>query len=173
MIQLQHEMQEEKNRQLAALANSLKAEKEKAEAQEEQRIANELAKKEKEVIANSIKFSAQFLKPFADRELENKILELLLDSLLKLPSEKIITLKKEINDHNQEVQIQSAFQLTEAQKNKITSAIEKIFDHKNLVYNFTLHSELLAGFLVSIGSIVFDMNLKNELRLFTGVQING
>ena len=173
LIQLQHKIQEKKNQQLIMLRNSLKIEKEKAAAQEERRIADLISKKEKMVIADSVKFSAQFLKPFTDAELENKILGLLLDSLLNLPPEKIKSLKKEADDYNQEVQIQSAFQLTTEQKNKISLAIEKIFGYKDFICTFTLNPELLAGFLINIGSVILDANLKNELKLFNEAQMNG
>lgn len=171
LAQLQNDLQAEKKRQETLLANSLKAEKEKSQAQEEQRVASLIDKKEKEVIINTVKFSAKFLQPFADAALENKILDLFVNTLGALPQEKIVALKNEIDNHNITAQIKSAFSLSDEQKNKLKLAFEKTFANKNLVYNFAVNPELLAGLLVSIGSMVFDANLKNELKLFTDIQI--
>lgn len=175
MLQLQHEIQDEKKRRLVVLENTLKVEKEKALAQEEQRIASLVAEKEKIVIANSIKLSAQFLKSFADVELENKILMFFLKALENLNEEKIAALKKEVivhDNNNPTIQIQSAFPLTDEQKKQITSCIEKISGQQQLIYNFTVNPELLAGFQLSIGSIVLDANLRHELKIFAEVQMH-
>lgn len=171
LTQLQSEMQAEKKRQEALLVAALKTEKEKSQAQEEQRIANLIVKKEKEVIINTVKFSAKFLKQFADATLENKILDLFVNTFSELPQEKIVALKNEIDHHNTVVQVKSAFPLNDEQKNKIKLIFEKTFANNNLTYNFVIDTELLAGLLVSIGSTVFDANLKNELQLFAEVQM--
>lgn len=172
MLQLQHEMQDERHKKQQQLEEALKKEREKSQAQDQHRIDDLISKKEKEIISNGLKFTAILFKQLADSNLENKIFELFIKNISTLSPEKVEALKKEIKDDKVYLSVKSAFALTDENKNKIISSVREILGKDNVISDFKIDPELIAGFLMSIGSMVFEANLSNELKSFAEIKLN-
>ncbi|OGF47598.1 MAG: ATP synthase F1 subunit delta [Candidatus Firestonebacteria bacterium RIFOXYC2_FULL_39_67] len=72
---------------------------------------------------------------------------------------------KSIYDENhgfKAAKIKSAFSLSEEQKAKITSALEKRYKSRFLV-EYSVEASLLGGMIISIGTEMYDGSLKNKL----------
>ena len=72
---------------------------------------------------------------------------------------------KNIYDENhgfEAAKIQSAFSLSEEQKAKITSALEKRYKSRFLV-EYSVEAALLGGMIINIGTEMYDGSLKNRL----------
>lgn len=163
-INLQHEMEEEKTKKLADLANALKNEREKNQALEKRRIDEIVSQKEKESIVQTVKFATKMLAQVSCPELEDKIINLFLDDFNSLPKEKIQIMKNEIGDR-EICKISTAYQLAEKKKNTIIAAIQKQFGDK-FSFSFELNPKLFSGLYVELGAIIFHANLRDELEYF-------
>lgn len=166
----QNEIQQEKTKQMAALQAALQREHERSRAQEEHRIANLLDKKTKAVINAGAKFTSVLLKQFADADLENKIFEILLKKIPGMPNDKIGLIKKELNNHAVPIIVKSAYPLTTEQQNKIMQSLMTIFAVSKIKPEFIVAPELIAGFVLSIGSLIIQLNLREELKSFVEMQ---
>lgn len=62
-----------------------------------------------------------------------------------------------------EVQVQSAVELDDAQKNAILEKVKR-YTGKNVVPSYSLDTSLLGGFLVKMGDTVLDGTVKHQLE---------
>lgn len=168
-LQLQHDIQQEKEAALMNLTKILEKEQEKNKAREKQRIDNIIYKNKREAVNEAAAFSAKILQYFADKYLEQKIIDLFIHEIKSLSKEKINALKQEIDQNEKNVQVKSAYEILDDCKKNITQVLEEILAQKDLSFSFIQDRELMAGLYVCIGSLVFQANLKDELRFFSNI----
>lgn len=136
----------------------------------EMRKSKELIEKNaQEALLLAGQFSEKFLKTFADEHLEQKIIEKIILDLDNLPIEKM-QLTANVSQQDT-ILIQSAYTINEQQRQSLIKAIEQLV-HKKLRMDFSVNTELFAGLIIQIGSIVLQANLRDELKFFTGVGMN-
>jgi F-type H+-transporting ATPase subunit b len=167
IITLKQELDGEKTKALENLKTVIAKEKEKNRAQEERKLQDLVQKTEQQAEVKATKFAAELLKQFASPEIEAEIIKLFLSQLPTIPKKKIALIKDELyKDVQNKIEIVSAFSLTKAEKDAITSTFKKAFNGK-ITFDFKRDSKLLAGLYVTIGSIIMHANLRDELKFFS------
>lgn len=165
--QLHQEMAEMKKKELEHLQAELAKAKDKYEAIQQHQFKEQVERATHESMQLATGFLSKIMNNFADAELESKIITTFVDDLSEISEEQLQILQSEIADNNT-INIQSAFNLNEKQKNTITENIQKL-SSKKLNFNFSQQPDLLAGLDVHVGSMSLQANLRDELKFFSEV----
>lgn len=166
---LDQEMGDLKNQRLEALKETLVKEKEKMMSLERHRIQKQIESNLRESLSLAGQFSAKFLKTFADKELEEKVVSVFIEVLPHLPKEQFQKLELEFSAKKISILVESAYPLNKKQGQIILNHFSNIFDKKKIDVTFDHNPNLLAGLCVTIGSMVLQANLQDELKFFTEV----
>lgn len=166
---LDQEMEDLKQKKLEALKAMMAKEKEKRKSLEKRQLQKQIENNLRESLALAAQFSAKFLKTFADKDLEKKIVSEFIEALSRLPQDPFQRLKVEFSDKNLTVLIESAYLLNEKQKQTISTQFSDIFNKKKMTITFDQNRDLLAGLCVTIGSMILQANLRDELKFFAEV----
>ena len=159
------EINVQRTQMMAALENALKQEKEKTHILEERRLNQLESQKEAEAIAKGVQFIARLLARAADRALEERLVEITLEDLLRLPEEQIAALRMVSRQAGLQVKVTSAYVLTAEQRRLISEKLRLITEN-NLTIDFREDGRLLAGVRISVGPWVLRANLEDELQFF-------
>jgi F-type H+-transporting ATPase subunit b len=145
---------------------------------EDERIKIEIRNKENlaKIIKNnardsmdiSARFSAKLLSEFADQDLENKIIEKVIARLNEISGDHQEIFKKSFQDNKIAV-IQSAYELSEVNKNLLNKCINRIVGEQPETVCTPVRI-LLAGVNIQIGSIFIKASLRDELKFFAEVK---
>ncbi len=160
-------MDEEKNRQMKLLKDSLGKEKERVEAREQKRLSEILEKNEREAVRQSLKFLSRILEALACPEIELKMIEFTLRAISDKDSKEAGLIRSGFAGTGTEVAVKSAFVLNEDWRNRLAQALKAALGREVKVL-FATAPELLAGLEVTCGSVVLQANLRDELRAFEG-----
>jgi F-type H+-transporting ATPase subunit b len=161
---IQQEMDEWKSSELANFEKTLEKEREKVYSREMRRVSSALENNAKESMLAAGKFAAQFLKCFADSDLENKIVDKTIDDLSHFSDKRLLSLQNHIQEQL-EINIQSSYPLSDTQKQRLTEVINKLLESRTNVV-FTQDTHLLAGLSIKVGSVLLQANLRDELKFF-------
>lgn len=163
----EQELSEWKSKELIKFDKKLDEEKDKMYSRENQKIDEIIMKNTKESFVLAGEFATKFLTTFADSELENKIMDKMINELLHLPDEQKLFLKNSYQQQN--IEISSAYPLSEPQKKELTEAIQKMLNQE-IEINFTQNPDLIAGITIKVGSVLLQANLRDELKFFTEIK---
>jgi F-type H+-transporting ATPase subunit b len=163
--QLQHEIEEERARRVEELQNLLAAEREKAQVIEQRELAETLRNNETRALAHGARFASRLLEAASGPELETRLLELLLEELGALSTERLEALRDGFREPPDDVVITSAFPLADGARARLTGALKTALAIE-VSPRFEEDSELLAGVCISIGSWTLGANLRDELKGF-------
>ena len=152
------EWEREKSRLRGELDKALEAERTKRLAALQDELERERSRSE--ALAQAAAFGARLLRPLAGPDLEARIVELALSEAGHLPAERGQALKSA-----RAAQVASAYPLAEAQRRRITDALQILSEHP-LSCSFKEDKALLAGLRIEIGPWVFAANLRDELAAF-------
>lgn len=155
----------ERERRLSELQASLEQEREKAWTGEARRAEQTLRKMEENALAQGSRFATRLLEQAAGRELEIRLIELLISELSELPEDQVAGLRNHIRDNPETVFIASAYPLAEEQQREMQRALQAITGPDADV-RFEQDGDLIAGARVTIGDWVLAANLREELRAF-------
>ncbi len=155
----------ERERRLSELQASLEQEREKAWTGEARRAEQTLRKMEENALAQGSRFATRLLEQAAGRELEIRLIELLISELAELPEDQVAGLRNHIRDNPETVFIASAYPLAEEQQREMQRALQAITGPDADV-RFEQDGDLIAGARVTIGDWVLAANLREELRAF-------
>lgn len=170
-LEFQHEMEEEKVRHREKLKKALEQEKIKNEALVNQKIIDIIDKEKKVVINQAMKFTSRLLAQFSTQALESKIIDLFIENLRAFSEQKISELKEEIGQDMVLVKIKTVFPLQEEEKNKLITLFGKTLNQR-FEFSFKQDQTLLAGAYVELGSVIFHLNLRDELKFFAETKLN-
>jgi len=158
----------ERERQMAALAQELAAERERSAAQDAHR--QESLKRELVAQADTLvrRFAAELLSRLAGPELEARLAELFIEELGKLPEARLAPLLAGQNGQNRQTQgiVASAYPLSEVLRRRISSAIAAGLGIDEGQIRYLEDASLLAGVRVSLGAWQLDFSLAGELGAF-------
>lgn len=160
------ELNEEKIRQLKAIQTAVALEREKAEALEMKNTAERLAQDEKMAMKQALEFTSQLLSGLASSELEGKILDLVIEHISSARAEDLSVNALQSGNHLAGVQVRSAYSLTTAQRDALSSAL-KLRLGAELTISFEVDRTLVAGLEIAVGSYVLHANLRDELEYFS------
>lgn len=161
--QLQADMDAERIRQLAALQAALDEERERQRVLDERRAAEARQHQEAAARAEGGRFVARLLSRLGSAELEERIRQVLLEDLPRLPDRERQVLRTAAQAG--EAKITSAYPLAETQRAGLAGALEDLAG-RPVVCEFGQDPELMAGLRVSIGPWMLRSSLQDELRYF-------
>ncbi|MDX2314948.1 MAG: F0F1 ATP synthase subunit delta [Gammaproteobacteria bacterium] len=163
--ELQHEIEEERARRMKELQDLLVTERKKAQVIEQRELAEALRRNEATALAHGARFASRLLGYASGPELEARLLELLLDEIGTLSTERLEALRRGIGEPASDVVIATAFPLADVQRARLTEALTTALAME-VSPRYEADSELLAGLSVSIGSWTLGANLRDELKGF-------
>ena len=163
--ELQHEIAEERARRIKELQDLLVTERKKAQVIEQRELAEALRRNEATALAHGARFASRLLGYASGPELEARLLELLLDEIGTLSTERLEALRRGIGEPASDVVIATAFPLADVQRARLTEALTTALAME-VSPRYEADSELLAGLSVSIGSWTLGANLRDELKGF-------
>jgi len=162
---LDTELAGERERQLQALQGRLADEHARQAAQEAHRQADLRHELENQAIANAARFAAALLTRVADAALEERLLDLLLDDLARLPPEQVASLRATADTASAPGKVASAFVLADAQRKRLAEALAHALGQP-VELAFSEDANLVAGLRVTVGAWQFKANLADELAFF-------
>ena len=163
--QLRDEIEAERQKLLAQLQAELAEQRHKEQVLAQRRDENLLREARQQAQVLSTQFAAKLLGRLAAPELEERLLEMLLEDLPRLPEAQRKTLAAAQRDSQAPVKVSSAFPMSDAQRQAVHTAVQKMLGMA-ADCEFREDPALLAGVSVHIGSHYLQANLKEELRFF-------
>ena len=164
---LREELAEERKRLMAELETAVAEERERRRVLDERRQHDFKRTVEEQGIAQGAAFSAKLLSRVATPELEARLYALLLEDLHNLRTEDRRAVAEAAAAPGLQIKVQSAFVLDETGRTQLVQVLAEVAG-KTLSIEYSENSELVAGFLVSIGPWVLHANLRDELKFFSG-----
>jgi F-type H+-transporting ATPase subunit b len=161
--QLAGEIEAERAQRLATLQSQLDQEREKAQVAERRRQTDAEHKAEETALTQAAGFASRLLAQLAGPDLEQRLLELLLEQLARLPDERRAALRNSCGRAPETILVSSAWPLSENQRQQLSQALTATMA-ADLPLRFEQNSALLAGLRITIGAWVLGANLQDELK---------
>ena len=162
---LAQELDSERVRQLTLLQTSLEHEREKAEVAGQRQQAEQQRATEHHALQQGAAFAGRLLAQASGRELEARLLDLLLDQLSQLSGEQLSGLRQQWGEPPAAIEVSSAFDLSEEQRGSLETALHRV-SGLDVPLAFRQDKELLAGLHIVIGAWVLSANVRDELKGF-------
>ena len=159
------ELEAEKVRQLEALQTLLIQQRQKDEAADQRRRAEQVREIEHQALDQGADFAARLLKMASGPQLEARLLLMTLDTLAEFDSDQVTTMQQQWRGHSEQIIVCSAYPLATDQQQQLAAALEKLVGQTPPV-EYSVMPELLAGLHISIGAWVMQSNLRDELKGF-------
>ena len=164
---LREELAAERKRLMAELETSVAEERERRRVLDERQQYEFKRAIEEHGIAQGAAFSAKLLGRVATPELEARLYALLLEDLRALHEEDRRAVADAAAAPGLQLKVQSAFALDAGRRAELAHALAEVAG-KTLPVEYDGNPELVAGFQVSIGSLILHANLRDELKFFSG-----
>lgn len=162
---LARELEAEREKKMEELQTALEQEREKAQIAETRRQTDAIHKTEGMALMQGARFATRLLEQATGPDLEARLVELLISGLDQLADVEIAALHNKSGKKPEAVVVTSAFLLSEKQQRRLKLALAKITDSA-VPLRFEQNSELIAGLHITIGALVLDANLRDELKGF-------
>ncbi len=162
---LQREMRAERAKQEKALEDSLRQQRQKAEAVEQRRQREIHRQLEQQALEQGGRFAARLLQQGAGPELEQRLLELLLQSLDELQEEQRQPLRQQLAEPAEAAEITSAFPLPKIHRQQLEQALKEILQ-RDIPCHYVEDPELLAGLRIAVGPWQLGASVRDELEAF-------
>lgn len=163
---LAQELDQERARQVQALRDTLREEREKAEVAESRRHTEAMRDIEYLAMQQAAEFATRLLRESSGPDLEAKLLDKLLADMSSLSSEQIASLRTQWGEPPESIVIASAYALAENQRRTVEQSLAKLIGH-SVPARYVQDSELIAGLRITIGAWVLHANVQDELKGFT------
>ena len=158
------ELATERARQMEALSRDLAIERERSAAQDVHRQETLQREMAVQAVTQARQFASVLLGKLAGAELEARLLDIFVEELTALPETRLEPLRAGLKG-NEQGTVSSAYPLTEAQRQKLSTAIDaRLGQHCPL--DFVADEKLLAGVRLSLGAWQLDFSLAGELGVF-------
>jgi len=164
--ELSQEIDEQKKQQLALLEKQITVEKQKNRSIQEKQLQILQHKNERQALDQGVRFTAKLLEKLSSRELEKKLVELFLKSLMNFPPEQRENMADICSNEKPEIIITSAYSLSQTHKEEIQKSVQALFEH-TIRCDYKVDSKIIAGLRVNVGSYVMRANLADELAFFS------
>jgi F-type H+-transporting ATPase subunit b len=160
------EVNAERGRLLAELQSSLKAEREKAGALEQQRVTDLARQAEDKAAEQAGLFAARLLTRLANAELEARLLEVVIDDLGRLPEARRQAIRTAATTADAPIVVSSAHALNQSQRDSLMKAIEPLLG-RTMRMEWREDPQLVAGVRISLGPWMLAGNLQDELKFLS------
>ncbi|MGM0595160.1 MAG: F0F1 ATP synthase subunit delta [Pseudomonadota bacterium] len=167
---LHQEIEQERQQQLKALQGEMASERERRQVLMQRREQEQWRQSQAQALEQGARFASRLLEAIASPEVEQKLLEHLLAELDELPPAQRDALQSAVESGGSvEVDVLSAYPLSEAQQQQLRQALERRVPRQHLHYEFHSDRKLLAGLRVTVGPWVMHANLHDELKTFAAI----
>jgi len=163
--QLGDEIEAQRQKLMAQLQSELTEQRRKEQVLAARRDENLLREARQQAQVLSEQFAAKLLNRVAGPAVEGRLLEMLLEDLATLPEEQRKNLVAAQRDNQAPVQVISAFPLNDAQRQRLSAALQKTLEMA-ISCEFREDPTVVAGVSIHIGAHYLQANLKEELRFF-------
>ncbi|RMA97238.1 F0F1 ATP synthase subunit delta [Hydrogenothermus marinus] len=167
LAEITKQVEEEKEKLYKQMKAELDAEREKFLESlqiEKKEVINEI----KEFIINySLQFVSKILVKVSDENLHKNLFKLALEAIENLPDEDKKSISEELK-HQKFILIETAYPLTEEEKNKLKDLIKKEFGIEVSIKEEE-KKDLIAGVSIHIGSKLIDLSLEGQLSVFQNI----
>ena len=165
-LKLDGEIASARTKRLAALEAELAGERKRREAVEARQSAEQALVLERQAVAVAARFAARLLERLAGPELEARLVDLALDDLDSLPSDKLETLRAALREPRVHIRVVTAYPLDAARRAAIARSLEGLAGRATTP-EFSEDAVLKAGICIMAGAWVLMANLRDELGFFT------
>ena len=165
-LKLDGEIATARTKRLAALEAELAGERKRREAVEARQSAEQALLLERQAVALAARFTARLLERLAGPELEARLVDLALDDLDSLPSDKLETLRAALREPRVHIRVVTAYPLDAARRAAIARSLEGLAGRATTP-QFSEDAVLKAGICIMAGAWVLMANLRDELGFFT------
>ena len=167
---LAEELDAERSHKLEQLNARLELEEEKARVAETRRQSDLQRKTEETALLQAAEFATRLLQQAAGPELEQRLVDMVLQSLQQLPEDKQKQIRSGYqnthgNGHGGAVVVKTAFIPSDEQKQQLSSALRTLLDQEAEV-TFEQDDKLIAGVRIAVGAWTLGSNLEDELGGF-------
>jgi F-type H+-transporting ATPase subunit b len=167
---LQQEIQQEKTQRLNQLADEIENARQKASVIEQRQQADTINQYQKKAHQQAARFTSQLLNSLACPELEQKLLDLLLDTLKQMDESHQQALLHACKNPNSKIIVSSAYTLSQAQRDELEQMFGQLCDQPSPDINYKQDKALIAGFRIVIDAWVLNINLQDQLSGFVELQ---
>lgn len=164
-LELKSELDGERTQALAAIERELAAERERAEALEEQRRADCVREYQRLGLLQGGRFAAALLGELSGPDLELRLLHLALDRLANLPETTVDGIRLACETSPEEAAVATAYALPDELRSELRRRLSAVLGMA-VACRFREDPTLLAGLSVTLGPWVFHANLRDELKAF-------
>jgi F-type H+-transporting ATPase subunit b len=165
-LRLDAEIATERKKRLVALDGELANEHKRREAMEARQSTERALILERKAVAVGARFTARLLERLAGPELEARLVDLALDDLDSLPSDKLETLRAALRGPGVNIRVVTAYPLDAARRAAIARSLEGLAGPATAP-EFREDAMLKAGICIMAGAWVLMANLRDELGFFT------
>lgn len=165
---LQHEMEQERARQLTASRKALAEEHEKARVVDERQRQEFTRRAEQTALALGGRFAARLLGRAADAGTTAALASLLAEELPALPEDRRDALRRIADGGQHEVEVSSAHPLEDDARRRLETALSGLVDAP-LAFAYGVDPALVAGVRLSFGPWLLGANLQDELQAFAAL----
>lgn len=123
---------------------------------------------EEKGIAQGVTFTSKLLTRLASKELEQQLFSVLIEDLQNIREQDRHAVIEAAAEPGLYVKVQSAFVLGNEQQEVLSHLLNEITG-RTLPIEFLVHSELISGLQIDIGPWILHANLRDELKVFSGV----
>lgn len=162
---LQQQLAVERSRLEQELEQSLEATRQKALVVQQRQQMEQQHRLEQTALEQGGRFATKLLSVAAGPELQGRLLQLLIDTLPKLPQDQLDAIRDREGDDTP-VLVKSAFELSDHERQRLQQALAQLLATSPELA-FSLDSALIAGVEIDIGPWILHANLRNELKGFT------
>jgi len=160
---LAHELDAERQRQMAELQASVAAEREKARVADERRLGEFQRRAEEQAVAQGARFAARLLDRVNGPELDARLVTLALEGLAGLTEERRTELRAGASEAGGEIEVQSARPIDAATRQAIEAGVQKLLG-ANAACRYREDPALVAGVRILLGPWVLRASLQDELQ---------
>ena len=162
---LHRELEHEREEGRAKLAQELKDEREKARVVVERDAAERQLELERVALGQGTRFVSRLLSRVAGPDLEQRLIDMLLEDLERLPAPERRALGEACRDEDARLELWSAFPLRADQRDRIVEALRSV-GGRELPLEPHVDESLLAGVRIGVGAWALRAALRDELEYF-------
>jgi len=162
---LKAELDEDRDRALAAIEQELAGARERAEALEQKRRADCIREYRRLGLEQGNRFAGRLLAELASPELEARLLQMALERLASLPESTLDGIRVACETSPEEAAVVTAYPLAAASRGLLQQRLGEMLGLA-VACRFSEDPGLLAGLSVTVGPWVFQANLRDELKAF-------
>lgn len=160
---LNEELETERRRQQAMLQKDLQKSREKQLVSEASREAELLNRAESAALQQAAQFATRLLQLGAGADTEQRLLEILIDSLLQLPADRVEAIRHSIASDSNHIEVVSAYRVEDSLQARLNRALQRLSDQSTEIH-YRVDKALIAGIRITIGSWILGANLQDELK---------